>query len=86
MAFDVVVRPEAGCLTVVHDTRQDGVEAVAVGDDGSVSLLLANGGTVAVGVLTRAMAEAAALCSVAVVVRMEGPYVAASAKARLVLA
>jgi len=83
--FDVVVRPEAGCLTVVHDTQQEAVDAVSVTEDGSVSLLLASGGRVAVGVLTRAMAEAAALCKVAVVVRMAGPYVASSAQARLLL-
>lgn len=85
MAFDVVVRPESGCLTVVHDTPQEGAEAVVVREDGSISLLLPSGSSVPVGILTPAMAEAAMQCSVAVVVRMDGPYVAASARARLVL-
>lgn len=84
MAFDVVIRPEAGCLTVVHDTANDGIEVVAIDADGTVRMLCQAGREIAVGVLTLAMSDAARLCSVAVVVRMDGPYVRSSAQARLV--
>jgi len=82
MAVDVVVRPEGRCLTVVHDENIDGVHSVVV--DGAELTLLSPSGATRIGALSEEMALLAGSCTVAVVVKMNGPYVADSAKAKLV--
>lgn len=75
MAVDVVLRPEAGCIAVVHDEGRD-LEPDEIVLDGDELLAVVRGRTVSLGILTVAMAEGARGCSVAVVVAMDGPSVA----------
>lgn len=84
MAADVIIRSQARCLTVVHDGRPCEIHSVIL-EGRTLALLTAAGERTEVGVLTADLAAAAASCLIAVVVSMDGPYVAQSAQVDLII-
>lgn len=76
MAVDIVIRPEGKCITVVCDSSSDRPEKLFVEEE---SLLgVKEGKSYLIGHLTEEMALQASVCSIAIVVVMEGPYVLAT--------
>jgi len=77
MSVDVVIRESARCLTIVGDNGVPVPTRVLVYGN-ELTGILADGHRHTYGVMTPAMAELAAMCDKAVVVVMEGPFVASS--------
>lgn len=81
MAVDVVVRPEGRCIAVICDKGSVLPDRIAV--SGAELYGFESGRSFLIGVFTDAMAREAALCSIAVVVVMDGAYVFSSGEVPL---